>query len=33
MLEPSANLFGTLTDIRKRLGKRFDLKSVMTVIF
>lgn len=33
MLEPLAEVFGTLTDTRKRLGKRYDLKSVMTVIF
>jgi hypothetical protein len=33
MLEPLAEVFGTLTDGRKRLGKRYDLKSVMTVIF
>lgn len=33
MLEPLANVFGTLTDIRNRLGKRYDLKMVLTVIF
>jgi hypothetical protein len=33
MLEPLAEVFGTLTDVRKRLGKRYALKTVMTVIF
>jgi hypothetical protein len=33
MLEPLAEVFGTLTDTRNRLGKRYDLKSVLTVIF
>lgn len=33
MLEPLADVFETLTDTRHRLGKRYDLKSVMTVIF
>jgi hypothetical protein len=33
MLEPLAEVFGTLTDTRNRLGKRYDLKSVLAVIF
>jgi hypothetical protein len=33
MLEPLAEVFGILTDSRNRLGKRYDLKSVLTVIF
>ncbi len=31
MLEPLAEVFGTLTDGRKRWGKRYALRSVMTV--
>jgi hypothetical protein len=33
MLEPLANVFSTLTDSRHRLGKRYELKTVLTVIF
>ena len=33
MLEPLAEGFGTLTDTRHRLGKRYHLKRVLTVIF
>lgn len=32
MLEPLADVFGALTDVRKRLGKRYELQTVMTVI-
>lgn len=33
MREPLAEVFGTLTDARNRLGKRYALKTVMAVIF
>lgn len=33
MLRPLADVFGELTDKRSRLGKRYTLKSVLTVIF
>jgi len=33
MVEPLAEVFGSLTDTRNRLGKRYSLKTIMTVIF